>query len=83
VLRVSGRDLGNIGTGEIAGVPPLQILERDKILLRSPAEATLLVIAQDIIDELMFDFEELAIAMYKWAGQQESRWQEVANEMVS
>ncbi len=82
-LRVADEELGNFPVKEIIAVPPLIVLEKNKIKISSPLEASILIGSQGMIDEMMFDNEDLAIAMYKWAGDQGIRWQNVIKEMVS
>ncbi|MFC2113640.1 hypothetical protein ACFLTA_10265 [Bacteroidota bacterium] len=82
-LRVNENELGNLSVNEFFGIPPLIVLEKNTIKIFSRSEASILVGKQAMIDEMMFDFEDLAIAMYRWAGDQENRWQSITKEMVS
>jgi AAA family ATP:ADP antiporter len=82
-LRVDDKELGNIPVNDLVGVPPLIILKKNKIKIFSPAETSMLIGSQSLIDDMMFDNEDLALAMYNWAGDQEKRWQIITKEMVS
>lgn len=82
-LRVSGTGLGNLSPNDLAGIPPLAVLERDTFRIQAGGEASVLICRQTLIDEMMFDQEELALAMYSWAKEMENNWQEMFKEMVS
>lgn len=83
VLRAGDKDLGNLVAYELIGVPPLVVLGKNRIKLYTQAEASILVGSQALLDELMFDNDDLARAIYSWAGDQENNWQDITKEMVS
>jgi hypothetical protein len=82
-LKVAGKEIGNLGKDELLGILPMIIIEKEPIQVFSSSESSLLIQSQAFVDELMFDNEELALAMYRWARDQESRWLIVTKEMVS
>ncbi len=83
VLRVKKMELGSIKTNELAGILPFMVLEKDSIQIFSATAASLLTVSQRMVDEMMFDHEELALSMYRWAREQESRWESLTKEMIS
>jgi len=82
-LRVDDKELGNLSVNEFIGVLPLIVLERNKIRIFSTSEGSILVGSQDKMNEMMFDNQELALIMYRWAREQQDRWQDITKEMVS
>jgi hypothetical protein len=57
--------------------------EKHTMRLNSAAGASLLLAERDQVTGLMFDHEELALVLYRWAGELEGRWQALTKEMVS
>jgi len=82
-LRVDDKELGKLSVNEFVGILPLIILEKNKIRIFSTSEGSILVGSQDKMNEMMFDSQELALTMYRWARDQQDRWQDVTKEMVS
>ena len=82
-LRLDDKDLGNLSVNEFVGVLPLIVLEKNKISIFSNTEASILVGSQDKLNEMMFDNQQLALNMYRWARDQQDRWQNLTKEMVS
>jgi hypothetical protein len=82
-LVAGDQELGNLASNEIAGIPSMMVTEKSTLKVASPSGASLLVAVQDRIDELMFDHEELAQAMYRWVGEQQNKWKNLSEEMVS
>jgi len=82
-LRVDDKELGKLSVNEFVGVLPLIILEKNKIRIFSASEGSILVGSQDKMNEMMFDNQELALTIYRWAREQQDKWQDVTKEMVS
>jgi AAA family ATP:ADP antiporter len=82
-LFLGEQELGNLIPCEIAGMLTLMDTEKHTIRLISAEGASLLLSERDQVTGLMFDHEELALVLYRWAGELESRWQVLNKEMVS
>jgi hypothetical protein len=83
VLKTQDRDLGKAGSGELIGILPLALRGKEFYQVLSTGETWILAGDRQALDEFIFDHEELAMALYRWARDQESSWAEVFKEMVS
>ncbi len=82
-LRMEGKELGDLNTDDLVGVLPFMVIGGNTVQLYSPGESSLLIARQSAFDEMMFDHEELALALYRWVREQEERWKGLGKEMVS
>ncbi|MCK4749175.1 MAG: hypothetical protein KAT15_19115, partial [Bacteroidales bacterium] len=83
ILRVNKKELGTLAVNEFVGILPFLVLEKDTIRLFSTGNLSMLTTSQRRVDEMMFDHEELALSLYRWTREQESRWENLTKEMVS
>ncbi len=82
-LRMAEKELGSFSADDFIGILPFLVIEKNQVQIYSPAETTILIAGQFAIDEMMFDHQELALAMYRWAREQEDKWKSITKEMVS
>ena len=76
-------EMGELVPFEMAGTLVMSVKGGDTLRVQSAEPASLLLAERRKIASVMFDHEELALSLYRWAGEQESRMNSTNSEMVS
>jgi hypothetical protein len=82
-LRVDDRETVTLAPNDLSGILPFTVHEKNTIKIHTAAEASLLLCSQELIDEMMFDHEDLALAIYDWVREKKGGWDGEQKEMVS
>ena len=81
ILMQNSRELGQLSPHDITGILPFMIAEKDSILIR--AKGPSILYTMESLDELIFDYEEMAMVMYRWAKDQQNQLGKLTRAMVS
>jgi len=76
-------DLGKLSPGEMTGIFPFMISQKDFIRILVHRDSILYTMKQEDLDELIFDYEDIALVMYRWAEDQQTRMKKPKQGMVS
>ncbi len=72
-LRLNDKEFARLTDNDMTGMLPFMVAEKDTIFIDADRASLLYILTQEQLDELIFDYEELAQAMYRWAKEQQNR----------
>ena len=82
-LTLNERELGRLAAFGMSGILPFMVDQKDLLQVKAHSDSILYTMTQSSVDELIFDHEEIALAMYRWAGDQRNQAGALTMEMVS
>jgi len=82
-LSLNEKELGTMSAHDLTGILPFMVAEQDSIQIRANASSILYTMTQGFLDELIFDYEEMAMVMYRWARDKQNQVGKLTREMVS
>ena len=82
-LSLREKELGTMSAHDLTGILPFMVAEQDSIQIQANANSILYTMTQGSLDELIFDYEEMAMVMYRWASDKQNQVGKLIREMVS
>jgi len=82
-MTMNEQEVGELSENDMTGILPFMATEKDSFHLRAKGPSVLYTIKQELLDELIFDYEEMALALYRWAKEHQNQEGKLSREMVS
>ena len=82
-MTMNEQEIGELSENDMTGILPFMATEKDSFYLRAKGSSILYTIKQELLDELIFDYEEMALALYRWAKDQQNQEGKLTRGMVS
>jgi hypothetical protein len=83
LTMLNNKEIGKLSPQDLFGILPFMIAEKDLLLVKAKTASELYAITQENLDELIFDYEEMAMVMYRWAKDQQNQMGKLTRAMVS
>ncbi len=77
------KEIGKLASQDLFGILPFMIAEKDALNVTAREDSMLFAMTQESLDELIFDYEDMALVMYRWAKDQQNRMGKLTRSMVS
>ena len=82
-VMLNNKEIGQLSSDDLTGILPFMITEKDSLQIKAIGDSILYVMSQESLDELIFDYEEMAMVMYRWTKDQQEKKSKQTKAMVS